>query len=93
MDISSINLSVAHVTPPAEPASAQTANAEQRTLIQAVRAVDAIQLFGQENELTFVVDRTTRRVVVRIVNRNSGEVVRQIPAEHVLQLAEEMKGR
>ena len=91
MDISSMN--AAHVPAPAEPPSAQPANAEQRNLIQAVKAVDATELFGQENELTFLFDRSTRRAVVRIVNRESGQVVQQIPAEKVLRMAEEIKGR
>lgn len=88
-----MNPSAAHVSPPVELAAARAANADQRTLIQAVKAVDATQLFGQENELTFVLDRITRRPLVRIVNRKTGEVVQQIPPEYVLRLAEEMKGR
>lgn len=32
-------------------------------------------------------DKETGRVVARIIDRESGEVVRQVPPEHVLQLA------
>ena len=91
MDISSIN--PAHVPAPAEPPSLRTADADQRSLIQAVKAVDATELFGQDNELTIVLDRATRRPLVRIINRKSGEVVEQIPPEYVVRLAEEMKRR
>jgi len=56
-----------------------------------VKAVNAVELFGQNNELTFIMDRATRRAVVRIVDRKSGEVVEQIPAEYVLRMAEELK--
>jgi len=76
---------------PAEPVLPQAASQDQRTLIQAVKAVNAVELFGQNNELTFIMDRATRRAVVRIVDRKSGEVVEQIPAEYVLRMAEELK--
>jgi uncharacterized FlaG/YvyC family protein len=64
---------------------------DQRTLIHAVKAVNAAELFGQDNELTVVLDRGTGRAVVRIVNRETGEVVDQIPAEYILRMAEELK--
>ncbi len=64
---------------------------QQRELIQAVKALNAVELFGQNSELTFVLDRQTRRAVVRIVDRNTNEVLRQIPPEYVLRLAEDLK--
>jgi uncharacterized FlaG/YvyC family protein len=63
----------------------------ERVLIHAVRAVNASEVLGQENELTFATDRRSRRNLVRIVNKRTGEVVQQIPAEYVLRMAEEMK--
>jgi uncharacterized FlaG/YvyC family protein len=42
-------------------------------------------MLGQDNELTFVQDRTLRRAVAQIVNKQTGEVVDQIPAEYVVQ--------
>jgi len=67
--------------------------AQQRELIQAVKAVNAAELFGQNNELTFALDRQSRRAVVRIVDRKTNEVIQQIPAEYVLRMAERLKGR
>jgi uncharacterized FlaG/YvyC family protein len=64
----------------------------QRSLIQAVGAVNGAELFGSRNELTFVFDRATHRTLVRIVDRETHEVVDQIPAESVLKLAEEIPG-
>ena len=90
MDISSANRLSTPVAVPPEPAAPPPVPAEQRALIQAVRAVNAAELFGQENELTFILDRETRRTVVRIVNRDTREVVRQIPEERVLRMAEEI---
>ena len=66
----------------------QTAN---REVIQAVRAVNASSRLGDRNELTFSVDRRTRRPVITIVNRDTNEVVGQIPSEQVLRLAEDLK--
>ena len=76
------------------PASAPTSapppiSPDQRELIQAVKAVNATGMFGDNHELSFILDRTTRQVIVRVVDRETREVVRQIPAEYVLRLAEE----
>jgi hypothetical protein len=76
------------VTPAPSPAPE-----DRRALIQAVRAVNAAELYGQQSELSFVFDRETQRPVVRIVDRRTREVIQQIPAEHVLRLAEELSRR
>ena len=65
--------------------------AENREIIQAVRAVNASQKLGDGNELVFSLDRETRRPIIKIVNRNTKEVVRQIPNEGVLRLADDLK--
>ena len=91
MDLSSISTTNPNLTTPYEnPVPRQSAE-DQRTLIQAVKAVNAAALFGQDNELTFFMDRNTHRAVVRIVNRQTREVVDQIPNETVLRIAEEVK--
>ncbi len=73
------------------PAESPREAAERRELIRAVRAVDKAQLYGSDNELTFSLDRESRRTVVRIVNRETKEVVRQIPPKEVLALAERLR--
>jgi len=65
--------------------------AQRQQLIQAVRAVNKSELLGQNNELTFVLDRTTRKALVRVIDRKTKEVVFQIPPEYVLQLAQELR--
>ena len=92
MDISTTNRLLDPVAVPTGAAALPPVPAEQRALIRAVRAVNAAEMFGQENELTFILDRETHRAVVRIVNRDTGEVVQQIPDEHVLRMAEEISG-
>ena len=90
MDISGVNRSG-----PGVPASVPVAPAENhvqnREVIQAVKALNATEMFGDQNELLFQQDPQTHRMVVRVVNRQTKEVVSQIPAEYVLQLAAGLK--
>ena len=65
--------------------------AENRGIIQAVRAINASGNLGEDRELVFSLDRQTRRPVIKIVNRDTKEVLRQIPNERVLQLADDIK--
>ena len=61
--------------------------AQQRELIQAAKAVNESDLLGDDRELTFALDRDSRKTVIRIVSRETNEVIQQIPAEDVLHLA------
>ena len=65
--------------------------AEQRDVVKAVKALNQSDLLGQENELLFQRDRQTQRMVIRVVNRKTGEVVSQLPPEFVLRLAESVR--
>lgn len=65
--------------------------AENRQVIKAVHAVNASAKLGDSTELVFSLDRHSRRPVIKIVNRITNEVVRQIPHEQILRLAEELK--
>jgi uncharacterized FlaG/YvyC family protein len=76
-------------------AQATAAPAERRVdqpeMIQAVAAVNETRLFGQQYELTFAMDdRGSRRPLLRLVDRETHEVVRQIPPEYVLRAAREL---
>lgn len=86
MDVTSVNRSVpAPATAPAIPAEKV---AENREVIQAVKALNSSEMFGQDNQLTFQKDQQTQRMVVRVVNRKTNEVISQVPPEYVLRLAE-----
>ena len=91
MDLSSIGNTNPSLTAPYENPAPRQAAEEQRTLIHAVKAVNSTDLLGHDHELTFFLDRKTRRAVVRIVNRETREVIDQIPNEYVLRMAEELK--
>ncbi len=67
--------------------------AEHRELIQAVRALNGAELFGQDSELMFQMDRQTQRLVLRVVNRKTKEVIMQVPPEYVLRAAQDLKGK
>jgi uncharacterized FlaG/YvyC family protein len=90
MEITAVGHSVQPVTAPVETVPADQA-AENREVIQAVKALNGSEMFGGENELTFQRDPATQRMVVRIVNRSTKEVISQIPPEYVLRLAEDLK--
>ena len=57
-------------------------------LVTAVKAVNGAGLFGQDSELSFIMDRETKRLVVRLVDKDTRKVIRQIPAETILRQAE-----
>ena len=92
MDIATVNQ--AGQALPAVP-DTQNANwlAQNRELIQTVKSISASELFGQDSELTFALDRDTRRPVVRILNRRTQQVMLQVPPEYVLHLAQALGKR
>lgn len=75
---------VASVSPSPVPADRLP---EQWNLIQAVRALNMVEYFGKDQELTTVLDREKRRLIVRIVDRKTGQVLRQVPSDYVLEAA------
>jgi flagellar protein FlaG len=83
--------SLGQVAPVASSAVPAERTPEQLVLIKAIRAVNAAEYFDQNSEMTFILDRETRRPVVRIVDKKTNEVLRQIPPEYVLRLAEDLK--
>jgi uncharacterized FlaG/YvyC family protein len=90
MEITGAGRSVQPVTAPVETVPADQV-AENREVVRAVKALNGSEMFGEENELMFQRDQATKRMVVRIVNRTTKEVVSQIPPEYVLRLAEDLK--
>jgi flagellar protein FlaG len=93
MEISAVNTTSLAAASTFVPEPSPDWKAQQRELITAVKAVNASELMDQQSELTFVVDRKTKQMVMRIVDRETGEVLRQLPPESVLRMAAELKGR
>jgi uncharacterized FlaG/YvyC family protein len=90
MDVSALHSSVA-------PFSAQAGvapvlqGAETRELIQAVKALNGADTFGPENELLFQKDPQSHQIVIRLIDRKTGEVVSQVPPEYVLRMARDLR--
>jgi len=61
---------------------------ENRDLIRSVKSINPSELFGEGSELTFALDRETKRPVVRVVNPQTGEILWQSPPEYMLRLAQ-----
>jgi uncharacterized FlaG/YvyC family protein len=89
MDITGVN-GVGQIPATAPAPAAPEHVAENRDIVQAVKAVNAASSFGDDNEVSFMLDRNTKLPVIRIVNKETKEVVEQIPAEYLLQLAQEL---
>lgn len=89
MDISAMNrVQALPVTAPAIPVDQA---AENREVVQAVRALNGTEMFGQDNELLFQRDSQTQRMLIRVVNRKTKEVISQLPPEYVLRLADNLR--
>lgn len=84
-----------------QPATALEAVRATRETTEAARqddkpleeAVSSIQQFVQtvQRNLNFSLDDSTGRVVVKVTDGASGEVIRQIPSEEALRLAESLE--
>jgi flagellar protein FlaG len=90
MDVSAANR-IAHNVPTNAATITPDAAEQNREVVQAVKALNQTEMFGQENELQFQLDPATRRMVVRVVDRKTKEVISQAPPEYVLRLAEDLK--
>jgi uncharacterized FlaG/YvyC family protein len=65
--------------------------AKTQEIVMAVRALNRSEFAGKDRHWTFQSDPKTHQVVVRIVDRTSGDVIDQIPNDQVLRLAAELK--
>jgi len=90
MDITALNRISQDLPSLATPVPAQKA-AENREVVQAVKALNSTEMFGPENDLVFQKDPQTQRMVIKVVNRKTKDLVSQIPPEYVLRLAENLK--
>jgi uncharacterized FlaG/YvyC family protein len=90
MDLTAINRGATGIHAPAPDVTLDRA-AENREVVQAVKAVNGTEMFGPENELRFQRDPETNRFVIQVVNRKTKEVLSQVPEEYVLRLAADIK--
>jgi uncharacterized FlaG/YvyC family protein len=62
-----------------------------RALATATKIVNESGQIGSDRELTIALDRNSGQAVIRLIDRQTREVVQQIPEERVLRMAEEFK--
>jgi uncharacterized FlaG/YvyC family protein len=92
MDITAISRGSAGQSAPA-PTVPVDRGMQNREVVQAVKALNGTEMFGPENELRYQQDPETRRLVVKVVNRKTNDVVSQVPPEYILRLSEDLKLR
>ena len=75
------------VAPPPRPSRVEESTAASRAAVdQAARHIeDFVKSVGRS--LSFSVDESTGHQVLRVVDPNSGEVIRQLPADETLRIA------
>ncbi|MFZ6753131.1 flagellar protein FlaG [Undibacterium sp. Dicai25W] len=72
-------------TPPADPAKA----VDKAQLQHAVSSINkSLQDKGQD--VRFSVDQDSKRVVVKIIDQNTNQVLRQIPTEQALEISQSL---
>jgi uncharacterized FlaG/YvyC family protein len=71
---------------PATPSAERTLN---RAVSAAVGHLNEAGYAGQGREVTFSVDPATKRSVIKVIDTATKEVINQLPAEYLLQLAAE----
>lgn len=65
--------------------SGQEVSISEEQLIKAIeRAVKAIQ--GPDTRLDFSIHDQTKRIMVKVINKDSGEIIREIPPEKSMDL-------
>jgi len=70
----------------------QGENDVERPEVDVTEVVERIRIQVQvlQRDLNFTVDDSTGKVVIRVLDGDSGKVVRQIPSEDILRLAERL---
>jgi uncharacterized FlaG/YvyC family protein len=89
MDITPVNWSLDKLSTANGPGA--VTSAQDREVVRAVGAVNKAGLAGDDRQLVFQRDAQTQKMVIRLVDRNTSEVISQIPPEYVLRLAEDLK--
>jgi uncharacterized FlaG/YvyC family protein len=60
-------------------------------VLRAVRTLNGSQLFGRRHELRFSWDTNSRHPIIWIVQRDTGEVIQEIPDSEILNMFAEME--
>lgn len=81
---------VASVAPAKATAPAETAQTGSASRAEVEKAVEAVQKFTQPiaSNLQFTIDEDTGIRVIKVIDTSTKEVIRQMPSEEMLQIAQ-----
>jgi uncharacterized FlaG/YvyC family protein len=65
--------------------------ADRQRIARAIHALNQMNVFGANRELTFALDRGTHRMVIHVIDRDTHETIMQLPAENILRMLENLK--
>lgn len=74
---------------PVQALPGQTQQVDAQAVKQAVERINAF-IQSTQSDLKISVDKDTKMVVVKVVDRETGEVIRQIPPEEALSIAKHL---
>ena len=69
-----------------DPAPKREDTDAMQAVVVAVRALNKSEMLGSDRQLQFARDSQTQKMVIRIMDRKTGEVLDQIPPEEVLRI-------
>ena len=87
-----MQLVVGRAAPAASTSRAAEDTEEEATPVQVETAVKQVNaaLEIRSIGIQFEIDKDTDKVIVKVIDRNSGEVIRQVPNEEVVRIAKVM---
>jgi uncharacterized FlaG/YvyC family protein len=65
---------------------------QRRILLQAVSTINANGLLGEQRDLVFILDRASHRAIMQVVDRQTREVVMELPQNDVMTLSQRRNG-
>lgn len=74
---------------PTVPAAAPS-TVDRKKLEEAIRSMDAQINVTQPPQLAFSIDDKTEQIVVRVTDASTGELIRQLPSEDALKIAQSL---
>jgi flagellar protein FlaG len=74
---------------PAQPAKSKAAPMASATAAELAKAVEAVNksLDSRNQAIEFSIDDTDKRPIIKVVDQQTKEVIRQIPSEEMLEIA------
>jgi uncharacterized FlaG/YvyC family protein len=77
--------------PETQTRSAPETRARTQAVAAAVRTINESGIVGPDRQVTFSTDAATRELVVRVVDKQSKDVLVQWPSDYALNLAQEFR--